>query len=69
LSAGGVALTHEGGAPAAIRRPRSVRQFVSVNTIRTHMRHLYTKLGVHRRADAVQRARELGLLAPGSNPR
>jgi ATP/maltotriose-dependent transcriptional regulator MalT len=33
------------------------------------MRHLYTKLGVHRWADAVQRARELGLLAPGSNPR
>jgi LuxR family transcriptional regulator, maltose regulon positive regulatory protein len=37
--------------------------FVSVNTIRTHMRHLYAKLGVHRRADAVERARELGLLA------
>jgi LuxR family maltose regulon positive regulatory protein len=50
-------------------RPRSVRLLVSVNTIRTHMRHLYTKLGVHRRADAVQRGRELGLLAPGSNPR
>jgi LuxR family maltose regulon positive regulatory protein len=43
--------------------------FVSVNTIRTHMRHIYTKLGVHRRADAVQRARELGLLSPGSGSR
>jgi LuxR family transcriptional regulator, maltose regulon positive regulatory protein len=40
--------------------------FVSVNTIRTHMRHVYAKLDVHRRADAVQRARDLGLLAPSS---
>jgi LuxR family maltose regulon positive regulatory protein len=37
---------------------------VSVNTIRTHMRHLYVKLDVHSRADAVKRARTLGLLAP-----
>jgi LuxR family maltose regulon positive regulatory protein len=37
---------------------------VSVNTIRTHTRHLYNKLDVHTRAQAVQRARELGLLAP-----
>jgi LuxR family maltose regulon positive regulatory protein len=38
--------------------------YVSVNTIRTHMRHLYAKLGVHRRVDAVERARQLGLLSP-----
>jgi LuxR family transcriptional regulator, maltose regulon positive regulatory protein len=37
---------------------------VSLNTIRTHMRHLYAKLGTHRRAEAVARARALGLLAP-----
>jgi LuxR family maltose regulon positive regulatory protein len=37
---------------------------VSHNTIRTHMRHLYAKLGTHRRADTVARARSLGLLAP-----
>ena len=37
---------------------------VSHNTIRTHMRHLYAKLGAHRRLDAVERARALGLLAP-----
>ena len=37
---------------------------VSVNTVRTHLRHLYVKLGVHSRADAVKRARTLGLLAP-----
>jgi LuxR family transcriptional regulator, maltose regulon positive regulatory protein len=40
--------------------------FVSLNTIRTHMRHLYAKLGVHSRADAVKRGRELGLLSPSS---
>ena len=37
---------------------------VSLNTVRTHMRHLYAKLGTHRRAEAVTRARALGLLAP-----
>lgn len=40
--------------------------FVSLNTISTHMRHLYAKLGVHTRANAVERGRELGLLAPSS---
>jgi LuxR family maltose regulon positive regulatory protein len=38
--------------------------YVSVNTVRTHMRHLYAKLGTHRRADTVACARALGLLAP-----
>jgi LuxR family maltose regulon positive regulatory protein len=37
---------------------------VSLNTVRTHMRHLFAKLGVHRRSEAVVRARALGLLAP-----
>ena len=40
--------------------------YVSLNTIRTHMRNVYAKLGVHSRADAVKRARELGLLSPTS---
>ena len=39
---------------------------VSVNTVRTHMRHVYEKLGAHSRADAVERARVLGLLAPSA---
>jgi LuxR family maltose regulon positive regulatory protein len=39
---------------------------LSVNTIRTHMRHLYAKLGAHTRAEAVERARALQLLAPSS---
>jgi LuxR family transcriptional regulator, maltose regulon positive regulatory protein len=38
--------------------------YVSHNTVRTHMRNLYAKLGTHRRADTVARARALGLLAP-----
>ena len=37
---------------------------LSVHTVTTHMRHLYLKLGVHRRRQAVERARALGLLAP-----
>ena len=36
--------------------------FVSVNTVRFHVRNVYAKLDVHARSDAVQRARELGLL-------
>jgi LuxR family maltose regulon positive regulatory protein len=37
---------------------------VSVHTVRTHSRHLFGKLGAHRRTEAVARARALGLLAP-----
>lgn len=39
---------------------------LSVNTVRTHMRHLYEKLGAHSRVEAVEQARALGLLAPSS---
>jgi LuxR family maltose regulon positive regulatory protein len=35
---------------------------VSANTVRTHVRHIYDKLMVHSRYEAVQRARELDLL-------
>lgn len=38
--------------------------YLSVNTVKTHMRHLYAKLDAHRRMEAVERARALGLLAP-----
>lgn len=35
---------------------------VSSNTVKTHVRHVYRKLGVSRRRDAVRRARELSLI-------
>ncbi len=37
---------------------------LSVHTVRTHVRHLFVKLGAHDRTKAVARARTLGLLAP-----
>jgi ATP/maltotriose-dependent transcriptional regulator MalT len=40
--------------------------FISANTVRTHLRHLYRKLGAHSRQEAVQRARAIGLLAVSS---
>jgi DNA-binding CsgD family transcriptional regulator len=36
--------------------------YVSVNTIKAHVRHIYVKLEVHSRRGAVERARSLGLL-------
>ncbi len=39
---------------------------VSTNTVRTHMRHIYAKLDAHSRGEAVARARELRLVAPGA---
>lgn len=42
---------------------------VSVNTVKAHARHLYAKLHTHTRAEAVERARALHLLAPaGRSP-
>jgi LuxR family transcriptional regulator, maltose regulon positive regulatory protein len=41
--------------------------YVSHNTVKTHVRNLYIKLGTHRRAEAVEFARDLGLLAPAAH--
>lgn len=40
--------------------------YLSVNTIMTHVKHLYAKLDVQTRRQAVDRARALGLLTHGS---
>jgi LuxR family maltose regulon positive regulatory protein len=36
--------------------------YVSVNTVRTHLQNIYTKLGVNRRRDAISRAKQLKLI-------
>jgi DNA-binding NarL/FixJ family response regulator len=38
------------------------RVFISENTVKTHSSRLFDKLGVNRRVQAVQRARQLGLV-------
>jgi LuxR family maltose regulon positive regulatory protein len=51
--------------PTNLTGPEIARElYVSRNTVGTHMRHLYEKLGTHTRGDTVARARALGLLAP-----
>ena len=56
--------------PSNLKAPEIASElFVSTNTIRTHLRHIYAKLDVHGRAEAVARARELGLLAPSHRRR
>ncbi|MBV8989273.1 MAG: hypothetical protein JO372_12015 [Solirubrobacterales bacterium] len=56
--------------PTNLKAPEIAAElFVSTNTVRTHLRHIYAKLDAHGRAEAVTRARELGLLAPSRRPR
>src|SRR6266702_345324 len=51
--------------PTNLSAPEIARELsVSVNTVRTHIRHVCGKLGAHGRAEAVTQARALGLLAP-----
>ena len=50
--------------PTNLSAPEIARELsVSVNTVRTHIRHVCGKLGAHGRTEAVARARAVGLLA------
>jgi LuxR family maltose regulon positive regulatory protein len=40
--------------------------FVSVNTLKTHLKHIYRKLDVASRRDAVERGRDMELLTPSA---
>jgi DNA-binding CsgD family transcriptional regulator len=40
----------------------SIRLFISENTVKTHIRHIYEKLGASTRAEAVRKAGQLGLI-------
>ena len=55
--------------PTNLSRPEIAGELsVSVNTVSTHVRSIYAKLQVSDRSSAVQRARELRLLAAGRTP-
>jgi LuxR family transcriptional regulator, maltose regulon positive regulatory protein len=43
-------------------RDIAARLFVSLDTVKSHTKHLYAKLGMHNRHQAVTRARDLELL-------
>jgi LuxR family transcriptional regulator, maltose regulon positive regulatory protein len=43
--------------------------FVSLNTVRTHTKNIYAKLGVNSRRAAVRRGADLGLLGTSGSPR
>jgi LuxR family maltose regulon positive regulatory protein len=50
--------------PTNMTRPEIARAlYISINTVNTHMRSIYSKLGAHDRSSAVQRARELRLVS------
>jgi len=46
------------------RREIGAKLYISLNTVKTHTRELYRKLGATSRADAIASAEALGLLEP-----
>ncbi|MGZ4223884.1 MAG: response regulator transcription factor [Solirubrobacteraceae bacterium] len=50
------------------RREIGARLYISLNTVKTHTRELYRKLGATSRVDAVARAEALGLLERTESP-
>ena len=57
-----------GFATGLSRREIAAELFISLNTVKTHTRELYRKLGATSRADAVARAEVLGLLDATESP-
>ena len=56
--------------PTNLTRPEIASElYVSVNTVNTHIRSIYSKLGTRDRSAAVRRARQLRLLSTGTSPR
>jgi LuxR family maltose regulon positive regulatory protein len=56
--------------PTIMSNQEIARQlYVSVNTVKTHLKQVYRKLGVASRRDAIARARELHLLGPSTRLR
>jgi LuxR family transcriptional regulator, maltose regulon positive regulatory protein len=56
--------------PTNLTTPEIARELtVSPNTVRTHIRHMYAKFGTHHRAETVELARAIGLLAPSRSGR
>jgi len=52
--------------PTNMTRPEIANElYVSINTVNTHIRSIYSKLGTRDRSSAVMRARELRLLSAG----
>lgn len=45
----------------------AAQMYISVNTVKTHLKSIYRKLAASHRGEAVRRARQLGLLS-GSPP-
>jgi LuxR family maltose regulon positive regulatory protein len=52
--------------PTNLTRPEIAQElYVSINTVNTHIRNVYSKLGARDRSSAVRRARDLRLLSTG----
>ena len=48
---------------AGLSNPEIAQElYIATSTVRSHVKNIYSKMNVHKRWDAVERAKELGLL-------